>query len=342
MQKLKISVLIFILAFIVNGCASSKPANTTAYHEKFLKKLCEHYGISLQWDHISQLITLTYEGKETKILVGSPMAIVNGDAITLSGPVVMIESSIVVPADFIVKVVEPMRVKSTAPAYPSLAIREVIIDPGHGGKDPGAVGVSGAQEKDIVLDIAKRLKKILENRGLRVIMTRETDVFISLQERTEIASRSKADLFISIHANSSLVQTVYGIEVFSLKGLSSLEQNEAQREMNHQILFKSLTMKRHNENLEKILADMLYSYKQAESHELADHAAEKISRFVKTKNRGMKYARFYVLRNTLIPAVLVEVGFLSNTREERLLANGLYRQKVADGLAKSILEYVIR
>ena len=112
----------------------------------------------------------------------------------------------------------------------------VVIDPGHGGKDPGAIGRSGVQEKKIVLDISKRLKKILLNRGYKVKMTREKDEFISLQGRTEIASKSMADLFVSVHANSSPVRSVHGLEVYAAEYLDFKSRNEEQRKKNQNLI----------------------------------------------------------------------------------------------------------
>ena len=123
-------------------------------------------------------------------------------------------------------------------------MREIIIDAGHGGKDPGALGRGNIKEKNIVLDIAQRLKKILKGRGIKVKMTRDRDNFVSLQKRTEIASRSKADLFISIHANSSPTRSVYGLEVFDAKHLNAKDKKEAQRKTNRRLMFGGLAMKR--------------------------------------------------------------------------------------------------
>ncbi len=219
-------------------------------------------------------------------------------------------------------------------------IQQIVIDPGHGGKDPGAIGVKGLQEKGVVLDIAKRLKKILEHDGVQVKMTRETDEFISLPERTQFASRTKADLFISIHANSSPARSICGMEVFSLSDLGSWERNEVQRKENQRILFNRLAMKAMPAQVQDIVEDMLYCHKQTESDILALKVIDKTTKLAKTKNRGLKYSRFFVLRNTLVPAVLVEVGFLTNPKEEALLNTGAYRQKIADGLAASLLDYI--
>ena len=226
------------------------------------------------------------------------------------------------------------------PAVPSLVkVHEIILDAGHGGKDPGALAPVGLREKDVVLDIAQRLAEILKDRGVKVIMTRANDVFISLQSRTEIASQSKADLFLSIHANSSPTHSVAGVEVFSLKDLGYVEKNEVQRKTNSELMFQTLAMKQGSRDLENILEDLLYSHKQAQSLSLAKTLSETVSQEANTENRGSKTSHFYVLRNTLIPAVLVEIGFLTHPREGKLLQTSAYRQKIAEGLARGILLY---
>ncbi len=338
--KIRSQYFIFLsFLLIINGCATASRRPSVS-KEIPLNQLCERQKINWQWDTINQIVWLSAPEFKAGVLINSPLMIFQGEGIVLSAPVRIKKSVVVVPADF-----ERILIERLAKGldknfkFPLGNIRYIILDPGHGGKDPGAIGVTGVEEKDIVLDITKRLKKILEGYGISVKMTRETDEFISLQERTEIASRLNADLFVSIHANSSPERNVDGIEVFSLRDLGYLEKNEAQRKDNHRLLFGQLAMKKHHPDLENILSDLLYSHKQAESPLLADFVAEQTAQYVETSNRGLKDARFYVLRNTLIPAILVEVGFLSNPREEKFLKTSIYRQKVASGLARSIVEY---
>ena len=215
-----------------------------------------------------------------------------------------------------------------------------MIDPGHGGKDPGALSRNGYQEKVVNLDVAKRVRKILEENGVKVIMTRDKDEFITLPERTEIASRSRADLFVSIHANSSPARSVFGLETYWLRELSAQDKKEDQRVDNHRLMFKHLAMRKDSKDLDQMLSEMMYLYKQSEAQAFASSAAKNVTELTRTKNLGRKQARFFVLRNTLIPAVLVEVGFMTNRREEKNLKLTAYRQKIAEGLAKTILDYL--
>lgn len=330
----------------ISGCATQQPVISpppiSGTQEVSLKYLCEKHHAFCQWESLDQVVTISLGGELAKVLVGSDIVLLDEKTVFLNRPVQMRNGAVKVSSDFETKIFGGKEAKVRAPLkgkYFLKKIRKIVIDAGHGGKDPGTLGRGGSKEKYIVMDISKRLEKILKKRGIDVIMTRRNDTFVSLKKRTEIASRSNADIFVSVHANSSPSRGVQGVEVFSLKNLSILEKNEEQRKVNHKLLLKSLDAKAKSSEVEDIIAEMLYVYKQGESAYLAEKVAKKTASFVKVKNRGAKHARFYVLRNTLIPAILVEVGFLSNPREERLLKTKAYRQKLAEGLARSLLDY---
>ena len=328
-------LLPFILLGLAAGCAHP-PVKTARETEEDLQALCMRYDIQWQWDSVTQIVTLSKGGFRARALVGSNVVVIGGEKISVSNPLKRVRGTIVVPPDFKRKVVDPLLGKAE---YALRKLRQIIIDAGHGGKDPGARGRSGTQEKVITLDIARRLQSDLEEKGLSVLMTRSRDEFISLEKRTQIASQSRADLFVSIHANSSRSRGARGMEVYYLRELDSQEKNEDQMKENQKTLFRQYAMQRNSPVLENILTDMLYSYKRGESERLARFITQKTSSTIKTQNRGSKASGFFVLRNTLIPAILVEVGFLSNPGEERLLKAGWYRQKIADGIARGLLEY---
>ena len=154
-----------------------------------------------------------------------------------------------------------------------------------------------------------------------------------------MASSVDVNFFVSVHANSSPSRSIDGVEVYTLRTLEYKEKIEEQRQKNHRLMFNRLTME-HSPSVDTILEDMLFTNKCEESPKLASLAVQGICREAKAGSRGVKRAGFFVLRNTLIPAILVEVGYLSNAKEERLLQSGDYRQKIADGLAASIASYV--
>ncbi|MBZ0165687.1 MAG: N-acetylmuramoyl-L-alanine amidase, partial [Candidatus Omnitrophica bacterium] len=213
------------------------------------------------------------------------------------------------------------------------------LDAGHGGKDPGTIGYAKTPEKEIVLDITNRLKRMLEEQGIKVHMTRTNDTFISLQERSEFASRTKADAFVSIHANASPKRSVQGVEVFALRNLSPAEKEDPKRKANRKLMLNHLAVSKSDPNMDIIVDELMYDHKQGESFQLAKSIGEDMARSLKIRHRGTKTAGFYVLRNTLIPAVLVEVGFLSNPKEERLLKSSRYREQVARSIARSLINY---
>ncbi|WP_072622619.1 N-acetylmuramoyl-L-alanine amidase [Spirulina major] len=172
----------------------------------------------------------------------------------------------------------------------------VAIDPGHGGRDPGAIGIGGLREKDVVLPISLEVSQILQQQGVQVIMTRSDDRFISLAGRTQIANRARADIFVSIHANAISMSRpdVNGVETF------------------------------------------YYS----SGYRLAQSIQNSILQSIQIRNRGVKQARFYVLRNSSMPAVLVEVGFVTGREDAPRLANPQFRSQMAQAIARGILLYL--
>jgi len=180
------------------GCARSPVKVSDG--EMALAGACEQYGIAWEWDSVIGAVTLSYEDHRAKALVGSDIVHVDDYQQVLSAPVRRYRGAIIVPLDFKQKVIERLL---TRMAPPATRFRTVMLDPGHGGKDPGAIGVTGLQEKAVNLAIAQLLKEALEKQGMTVRMTRDTDVFIPLERRVQLAHEAKADLFISIHAHAS-------------------------------------------------------------------------------------------------------------------------------------------
>jgi N-acetylmuramoyl-L-alanine amidase len=207
----------------------------------------------------------------------------------------------------------------------TVSIRRIVIDPGHGGHDPGAVGPRGLYEKDVVLDIALKLKKILlgDPRN-EVFLTRETDVFIPLEERTVIANKKNADLFVSIHANASPRRKTNGIETYLLNWTDDEEAMRVAARENQISLKKMKEMNRKMDVLDIIMSDLMRQNKRDESIKLAHHIQNSIISTLDNGNKnvldlGVKQALFYVLFGARMPSVLVEVSFISNPEEEKLL-----------------------
>lgn len=323
--------------FSLSGCATvppRPPKGTVA-----LKELCDQNNLQWHWDSISQVVTLHYRDVPVKVLVGSNLVMLGHQSISLDTPVKIHRGDILVPADFKPKVVDKLFKEVS---YVIKKFREIVVDAGHGGKDPGAIGRNGLKEKEVVLDIAKRLKESLQEAGIKVTMTRTKDEFISLEDRTRIASRSPADLFISIHANSSRSRSAHGLEIFYLREGDYFQKQDEIFQKNFEEKITKFSMDKDSAVLKDILLDMMVQYKKGESRYFAEHVADAAPEKINAKNRGIKSAGFFVLRNTLIPAILVEVGFLTHAHEEALLRHRVYRKKIAEGLTKSILDYVER
>lgn len=219
-----------------------------------------------------------------------------------------------------------------------LKIGKVVIDPGHGGHDVGTIGATGLLEKDVTLDIAKRLSSLIEEKlGSQVVLTRTDDVYLSPEQRTALANLHKADLFISIHANSSPSKAATGIETYYLNFTSSPEAMEVAAREN-------ASSQRSVSELSDLIKKIALRDKIDESREFAAKVQSALFQGStragnRTRDRGVRKAPFIVLIGAQMPSVLTEVGFLSNAREEGLLKKPDYRQKIAESLLRGILQY---
>ena len=246
---------------------------------------------------------------------------------------------------------KPAAPKSLPPAAPAsnsngkfslsrqlgLGVSRVVIDAGHGGHDPGAHG-NGITESELTLDVAQRLEKLLKGQpGIDVVMTRDTDVFIPLEERTAIANREGADLFLSIHANASRNPQARGIETYFLSFAMNPEAEAVAAREN-------ATSAQAMHNLPDIVKAIALNNKINESRDLADTVQKSMAKRLSAKNRslrdlGVKQAPFVVLIGAVMPSVLAEVSFLTNRQDGALLKTGAYRQQIAQALCDAVLKY---
>jgi N-acetylmuramoyl-L-alanine amidase len=220
-----------------------------------------------------------------------------------------------------------------------LKINRIVVDAGHGGHDTGTIGPNGLMEKDLVLDVALRLGKLLETRlGSEVIYTRDDDTFIPLETRTAIANQNQADLFISVHANSSRDASARGVETYYLNFTSdpaaldvAARENAVSEKSIHELqdLVKKITLKEKIDESRELASDVESSL-----------AAGLSSKSTAMRNRGVKKAPFIVLIGANMPSILAEISFLSNPGDEKRLQTAEYRQKIAESLYKGISKYV--
>lgn len=220
-----------------------------------------------------------------------------------------------------------------------LDIDTIILDPGHGGKDPGAIGRNGLTEKEVVLDVALRLRDLLRERlGKKVFLTREKDEFIELDDRAKFANGHKADLFVSVHINSHPKRNTRGVEMYHFGIASDRRAMEVAARENGDSIDHS------GDIVDMIKADLVLSKRIEDSQNLAWETklafVNLVGSHYEMEDHGVKTAPFYVLRYTAMPSILAELAFISNPIEERRLKQADFRQKAAEGLFEGIRNYL--
>ncbi len=225
------------------------------------------------------------------------------------------------------------------PAAPDRSGQTVIvIDPGHGGSEKGAVGPTGLAEKEVTLDLAKRLRDVLEREpGVTVVLTRSDDRLVELDERTAIANHNQADLFVSLHLNAAPRRSAKGTETYYL----SMEATDDEARTSAALENRSPGGASEDEDpaLELILWDLAQNSHLGQSSQLAESVQDHLNRLTGTRNRGVKQAPFRVLMGATMPAILVEVGFISNPDEEARFRTVAYREKVVEAVAGAVNEF---
>ena len=214
----------------------------------------------------------------------------------------------------------------------------VVIDPGHGGEDEGALGIDGVREKLIALRVAKLLGVRLQKEGLKVVFTREDDRFMTLAERSRIANESKGDLYLSIHANSAPDRDAHGPETYFLSLQASDEEAQRVAFAENQVFGRDATVPDSDDIVGSILGDLILTDHLRGSSEIAASIQRHLAA-LPGPDRGVKQAPFVVLMGVNMPAALVEIGFLSHPEEARKLQTRSYQQTIATALARAITEY---
>lgn len=342
--------LVFLCGlFIMSGCATTRvyhPAESYLFRIEGtsylpLSDIARLNEMRLHWDPSTRKAELKNETVHLRFRVGSPVVMINDETELLDHPVLWHQGMVVVPSSFSKTLAEILgREEARIPPRPPYRIKTVVIDAGHGGGDPGAIGRTGTKEKNLNLDIARRLKNELEAQDLHVIMTRKDDHFVSLTRRTYVANHAKADFFVSIHCNASRNRRVDGFEVYHL----SLNVDDAARASvasaeELPIEEEQASYDTSSGGLKTTLWDLMYAEHRAESAELAKYVTWAMNKRLPSPNRGVKSARFFVLKGVKMPAILVEAGYLTHRGEEASLKQKSYRQEVAEAIASGILAY---
>jgi N-acetylmuramoyl-L-alanine amidase len=240
---------------------------------------------------------------------------------------------------------EAQAIEPSAPSAAGAPLT-IVVDPGHGGGETGAIGPGGLQEKDTTLEISKRIAATLPRAlACRAVLTRDSDIQLPLDDRTSIANHEKADLFLSIHANSSRSASAQGSETYylSLEASDKIAQEVASREnASNGNGHAGPAAATGNPDLDFILWDLAQSAHLKESSEIAEAIQVELNAVSDTANRGIKQAPFRVLVGATMPAVLVEVAFISNADEEKRLRSPEFQQAVADAVTRAVARFYAR
>ena len=288
-----LAIFLFSSSFVSLSFAKPSPQQLK-YH---YKKLSDWFLTLPQPKTVKKTrfhVTITYKGSEISFIVHSRFALCNGQNIDSHHPVIRYKNEIWIPVSMIHKINYALAFQKKQTKKFSKKIPLIILDPGHGGYDPGAIALDGTKEKDIVLSISQKVAKKLFKKGYRVLMTRHSDIFISLKDRAYFSNTRKPDLFLSIHANASTSRSSNGLECFFYS--------------------KSSYSKREKDVSSKLL--------------------ESLRKNTKQEFRGVKTANFFVLKHNKFPAVLLEVGFLSNKKECHFIKKS--QQLIADTIVESL------
>jgi len=297
-----------------------------------LKDFCKKYKLKYNFDTIDDIVEITSPDVDMRLLLTSGLIYFNGRVFSIKSVPFYSQGKIFVPGElanfFSLKSKEAFRLLPLP-----ISIKTIVIDPGHGGKDPGAISRSGLKEKDVNLKVSRYLKSDLEAKGFKVYLTRDRDVYLTLKQRVELAKRYDADLFISIHANANRSRKVRGFEVYYLsERYFDSESKALVMAENASLGFEENNL---SKNTSRIVWDLICTENNALSLEFANIVISTFKRmgFYTRLPRG---APFYVLKYAYIPSVLVEVGYLTNYNEEKLLRKSHYLKQVSKGIAISI------
>lgn len=348
-KQLKLFFFCVSLIILFSGCATIPTVENIATYSIGgvtyypLVTLCDLRGVSLQYDPFTRVAHLSKDRQHSSLRVGDALVLVNDKVLHLNYPIDIYQGTIAVPKQFKEQVFDllfkPTGIVHRRLGGSKIKLNKVVIDSGHGGNDPGAIGKNGLKEKDVNLDIAKRLSALLRAEGVQTVLTRSTDMFIPLSTRVSLANRSGADLFISIHSNAARSRALSGFEVYYVAPSVSDSKRAALTARSSSLNLKDAVFSSGSGDLKVIVWDMIYANSRAESIELSRSLCKVMDASIDAKILGVKNARFAVLKGITMPGILIEVGFVSNLNEERLLKTGAYREKLAEGILEGVRDY---
>jgi N-acetylmuramoyl-L-alanine amidase len=284
-------------------------------------------------DGFVEAVRLSRAGNDTLVIVNFS-----------GGPGELRASALQDPPRLVLDFIKPATPGPKESAQAAGPLRTIVLDAGHGGHDPGATGPGGLTEKELVLDVTRRVAKLVEEKlDIKVLLTRDNDTFIPLKERTSHANRERADLFVSIHANAHASASHEGVETYFLSNeATDIAARQTAALENSVVQLEKPAPGRpaaREGTLKAILWDLAQSQFLLESSHLAEIVQDSMTRSLKIPNRGVKQAGFYVLGGAAMPAVLIEIGFVTNPREEKRLREPKYRDEIARAIFSGIAAY---
>lgn len=348
MRRLAFTVAVAILALPL--AAWAQPAGYVS-----TQALAEDFGLNRTalvdpGERTATIVVLHGEGHHVTFVAGVAYVSVNGESVALDRAVVAADGDLFAPPEFRSHLAGSLGVEEDEPHDEAAPVQRrnpvVVLDPGHGGKDPGAIGrVLGVKEKDVALDVSRRTARMLREQGVDVRMTRTTDVFVELDDRVRFTNRVMPDLFVSIHADAARP---------SVRGSTAFIGDDRPGGGNADTTRRALwNHQREDAPLEKIGAEggispsvkravfgAMMQENRAKSWEAAEHILKGLHRRAGTVSRGTREANFRVVRYPLCPAVLIELEFLTNREAERLMAQPAYRERLARGVADGVMSYL--
>jgi N-acetylmuramoyl-L-alanine amidase len=330
---MKRAFLVFFLIFLT-ACATTSHRNFSGQYVASdyttITDFCRKYGFQYNYDTLDDIINVSSSSKEVRLLLNSSVVYVNGDLFSLEHCPFYSKGTIYIPKDLD----RLFASKETLKFEPFLNLKTIVVDAGHGGHDPGAMSRHGLKEKGLNLSVAKYLKEALEEQGYRVILTRSEDEYLTLQKRVDIAKESNADLFVSVHTNAGRSRELNGVEIYYLSPSRFNSEERAVELAKNEGFWKDDLPS----DARTILWDMLLIKNYAVSIDLSQSLYFSFKK-LGFKVKSPKKAPFYVLRLAYVPSVLVEMGYISNSYEEKVLQRTSYQKQIAEAVALGVSSF---
>jgi N-acetylmuramoyl-L-alanine amidase len=351
-----LGLLFFVLAqqslaeaFLIQGTERSIQTSVTKIEGVEyipLVYMCNAFGVSYSWDSLTNRVQLYNKGKSLTVLLQEPVVDIDGQITELVAAPQILKGTVFVPVSMTqlawwgrIKKPAVKKPKEIKPVPKKYLINKIILDPGHGGKDRGAFSISGQAEKDLVLAFSKKLKKELEKRGMEVLLTRDRDFFVSLLDRVKMANQTDGDLFISIHANAHPSPRAHGFEIFHLSAKDDIQLRFQDMMKNGDRKKGEIEVISDKYRSNPTLWDIVFTENRREAIDLARYIDRSIQRENIVSNRGVKGAGYYVLKWIDKPAVLIELGFMTNLNENKNLHDKAYIDRFIQALVLGIVQY---